>query len=273
MTTLVTFHAHPDDESIATGGIMAKAASEGHRVVLVVATRGEHGEIVPGVLGGGEQLGIRRVQETYDAAEVLGVDRVEFLGYVDSGMMGEPTNDTPGSFWSTDVASAANRLATIVREEGADDVVLTIYDDHGGYGHPDHIQVHRVGRRAAELAEVRRVYEATSNRDETLRNLAEAAEEGDHVDIPDAAAMADFGTPAAQITTAVDVGAFTTVKRRALGAHRSQIDEASFFMAMDDDDFTRVFGTEWFIRVDADVPVGLGPSRRETSLFADGVGS
>jgi LmbE family N-acetylglucosaminyl deacetylase len=109
MATLVCFHAHPDDESIITAGLMARAAERGHRVVLVVATRGEHGEVVPGVLGEGEQLGVRRVAETFASADVLGVARVELLGYVDSEMMGEPENDAPYSFWSADVDAAAGR--------------------------------------------------------------------------------------------------------------------------------------------------------------------
>ena len=144
------FHAHPDDESIATAGTLARAAAAGHRVVLVFATRGELGEPVPGVLEPGEQLAMRRSAECYASAAVLGAKRVEFLGYTDSGMMGEPSNDAPYCFWQADVEHAARRLAVILDEEEPD--VLTIYDDNGGYGHPDHIQVHRVGRRAAELA-------------------------------------------------------------------------------------------------------------------------
>src|SRR5436190_20593502 len=130
MATLVCFHAHPDDECIATGGVMRKAADEGHRVVLVVATRGEVGEVPDGFLDDGEQLWERRVQETHAAAEILGAKRVEFLGYRDSGMMGEPTNDGPGTFWTADVEEAAQKLAAILLEEQAD--VLTVYDDNGG---------------------------------------------------------------------------------------------------------------------------------------------
>src|SRR5215217_516931 len=132
MATLVTFHAHPDDESIATGGVMAKAADAGHRVVLVVATRGEHGEVEEGFLGEGELLWKRRVQETHASAAILGVARVEFLGYVDSGMIGTPENDLPESFWQADVEDAAARLAAILTEEHAD--ILTVYDENGGYG-------------------------------------------------------------------------------------------------------------------------------------------
>jgi LmbE family N-acetylglucosaminyl deacetylase len=150
VATLVTFHAQPDDEAIATGGTMAKAAAEGHRVVLVTATAGECGEVAPGLLHEGETLAERRLLELKKAAAILGVARVEPLGYRDSGMMGTPDNEVPGSFWMTDVEEAARRVADILAEERAE--VITIYDSTGSYGHPDHIQVHRVGVRAAELA-------------------------------------------------------------------------------------------------------------------------
>src|SRR5256886_14836785 len=138
MPTLVTFHAHPDDEAIATAGVMAKYADEGHRVVLVVATRGEEGEVAEGFLSPGESLADRRVQETEEAARRLGVARVEFLGYLDSGMMGTPENDVAGCFWRADVGEAATKLAALLDEERAD--VLTVYDENGNYGHPPHIQ-------------------------------------------------------------------------------------------------------------------------------------
>ena len=111
MATLVSFHAHPDDECIACGGVIRKAADAGHRVVLVVATRGEQGEIPEGLLADGEELWQRRVAETQASADILGVQRVEFLGYHDSGMMGTPANDRPGSFWTTPVEEAAGQLA------------------------------------------------------------------------------------------------------------------------------------------------------------------
>jgi LmbE family N-acetylglucosaminyl deacetylase len=257
MATLVSFHAHPDDECIACGGVMRKAHEEGHRVVLVVATRGELGEVPDGFLDDGEQLWERRVGETQAAADILGADRVEFLGYTDSGMMGEPTNDAPGTFWTADVEEAAAKLAAILREENAD--VLTVYDDHGGYGHPDHIQVHRVGMRAAELAGTEKVYQATINRDRALAGQREFAERAG-IEMPEIGA--DFGTPESEITCAVDVTAFTEHKRKAMRAHASQISEQSFFLAMPDDAFRFAFGTEWFIRA------GQGPGITETDLMA-----
>ncbi|MED5394154.1 MAG: PIG-L family deacetylase, partial [Actinomycetota bacterium] len=145
MATVVFLHAHPDDEALASGGTMARLAEEGHRVVLVVATRGEEGEPVPGVLGPGETLGDRRTTEVRASAEVLGVDHVAFLGYRDSGMVDDPANDHPDCFWQADVDEAAGRLDAVLDSEVVD--VLVVYDSHGGYGHPDHIQVHRVGTR------------------------------------------------------------------------------------------------------------------------------
>lgn len=260
MATLVCFHAHPDDECIATGGVMAKAAKDGHRVVLVVATKGENGEVPDGFLDDGETLGERRVKETERAAEILGVERLEFLGYTDSGMIGTPENDLEGSFWTADVEEAAARLAAILTDVRAD--ILTTYDDHGAYGHPDHIQVHRVGKRAAELAGIDRVYQSTINRDHIIRGIRERAGEApEGTDLPDVENAPDFGSPETVITGAVDVSEFLDHKRGAMRAHASQISEQSFFLQMPDDAFAYAFGTEWFIRD------GQGPGITETEIM------
>ena len=269
MSTLVCFHAHPDDEAIATGGTMTLAAAAGHRVVLVTATRGEKGEPQPGVLAEGEQLWERRVAETHQAAEIMGLHRVEFLGYEDSGMIGEPSNDNPLCFWQADVEEASQRLAQLLVEVGAD--VLTIYDSHGGYGHPDHIQVHRVGRRAAEIAGVARVFQSTMNRDRILAQMKDRPEFAEDIadDIADdieaelegetveqlkrraeAAERGEFGSPEALITHALDVSAAIDTKRAAMAAHRSQIGPDSFFFTMPPEVFTSAFGTEWFIELE-----------------------
>ncbi|QWF78305.1 PIG-L family deacetylase [Amycolatopsis sp. CA-230715] len=257
MATLVTFHAHPDDECIGTGGVMRKAHEEGHRVVLVVATRGELGEIPPGLLAEGETLTERRVKETHASADILGVDRVEFLPYTDSGMAGDATNDDEGTFWTADVEKAARQLADILVEEKAD--VLTCYDDNGGYGHPDHIQVHRVGVRAGELAGTPRVYQNTQNRDE-FRKRSAAFAEREGVDMP----PPDFeiGKPEAELTGAVDVRDYLGHKRKAMRAHASQISEESFFLSLPDEIFAEAFGVEWFIRA------GQGPGITETDIMA-----
>ena len=266
MATLVTFHAHPDDEAIATGGTMAKAAAAGHRVVLVTATDGAVGEVPDGFLDEGERLEDRRLTELHEAGKILGASRVECLGYRDSGMRGTPDNDDPRSFWQADIDEAAERLAQILREEKAD--VLTVYDDHGGYDHPDHVQVHRVGCRAAELARTPRVYESTMDRDHIKQLLEQSRAEGG----PDVPGEGDgdfdldtFGTPAELITTRVDVRDFLDQKRAAMVAHASQIAEESFFLAMPPEAFAAAFGTEVYIRRD------VAPAHVETDLF-EGLG-
>ena len=256
MATLVTFHAHPDDECIATGGAMAKAAAAGHRVVLVVATRGERGEVADGFLDDGEELADRRVKETVESARILGVSRVEFLGYVDSGMVGTDSNNDPACFWRAPVDEAAERLATILREENAD--VLTCYDAHGVYGHPDHIQVHRVGVRAAEMAGTPKVYESTFDRDRMveLMKLAPDLAADTEVSVPD-----DFGVSGDQVTTRVDVSDYLQQKRDAMVAHASQISEQSFFLKMPPHAFAASFGTEDYILH------GAAKTTTETDLF------
>lgn len=247
MATALFFHAHPDDEAIATGGTMARLNAEGHRVVLVTATAGELGEVPDGFLDPGEDLATRRALELERACHILGVARHVNLGYGDSGMAGEPTNDAEGSFWRADVEEAASALAAVLSDEQAD--VLTAYDENGGYGHPDHIQVHRVGLRAAELAGTPRQYMATINRDYLRRMSEQAADFG--VTLPEGEDRPDFtslGVEEKRITTAVDVRPFIDLKRRAMAAHASQISETSFFLSMPPEAFTVVWGTEWYIR-------------------------
>jgi LmbE family N-acetylglucosaminyl deacetylase len=242
MSTLVCFHAHPDDEAISTGGLMALAAKQGHRVVLVCATRGEQGEPQEGVLLQGEELWERRVVELAEAAKLLGADEPRLLGYEDSGMMGEPTNDNPNCFWQAEHDEATQRMAAILREVEAD--VLTIYDENGGYGHPDHIRVHTVGKAAAELIGLEHVYEATMNRDHVEELMAAAVEAGE--DVGEDIDPNSFGTASADITFGIDVSSAVDLKKAAIVAHRSQVGPDSFFLAMPDEAFAQAFGLEWF---------------------------
>lgn len=246
MSTLVCFHAHPDDESLSTGGLMAKAAAAGHRVVLVTATRGEQGEPQPGVLAPGEPLWERRVQELTEAAAVLGAEPPRFLDYEDSGMIGTPTNDNPACFWRADVDEAAERLAAILTAVQAD--VLTIYDDHGLYGHPDHIQVHRVGRLAGDRAGLAHVYEATVGRERAIDGFrAMAGElEARGLDAPNLESMGDFGVTETDLAYIVDVTAQARLKRAALACHRSQVSEQSSFLALPDEYYAQIFAFESF---------------------------
>ena len=245
MSTIVFFHAHPDDEAIATGGSIARAAMDGHRACVVTATGGEYGEAPEGVVGP-DALRELRAEETHEACRILGVSWGAFLGYTDSGMHGAETNNAPGSFWTADVDEAAEKLAAILTEQEAD--ALTVYDDHGGYGHPDHIQVHRVGLRAAELAGTAHVFQATHDRD-YFKSLAPRFVEAG---IPGADSeefdLSEFGTPGSDITTRVDVRAFLDKKRAAMAAHRSQISETSFFLALPTDLFELAWGEEHYVR-------------------------
>jgi LmbE family N-acetylglucosaminyl deacetylase len=246
MATLVCFHAHPDDEAIATGGLMLRASRAGHRVVLVCATRGEVGEPQEGVLGDGESLAERRVQELVEACEILGAEPPRFLGYEDSGMIGEPTNDNPACFWQADFDEAVGRMAAVFREVEAD--VVTIYDDNGGYGHPDHIQVHRVGLAAARQVGVEHIYEATINRTRAIERMQQAIESGaiPEEDARDFEEDPDFGMEEKDLSYIVDVTELVIEKKAAIAIHRSQVGPESFFLAMPDEAFAEFFGYESF---------------------------
>jgi len=255
--TLVSFHAHPDDEALLCAGTLARAAADGHRVVLVVATSGEAGEADTSSLDG-ETLGERRRAETLASAAALGVARVAFLGYADSGLDGAttPTAGADGTttFCSAPVEEAADRLAAILSEEGAD--VLTTYDANGGYGHPDHVRVHEVGALAASMAGTPVVLESTVNRDVLHLGLQIVRSMG--FEIPpefDPAELDTWFSPADAVTHTVDVSAHLGAKRASMAAHATQAtsDSASSvrtlarILELPDDLFALAFGTEWFI--------------------------
>lgn len=245
MSTLVFFHAHPDDESSQTAGTMTLAAEQGDRVVVVFATSGEHGT-VPADLAPDETVARRRQSEAQASARVLGVKRVAWLGYEDSGMTGWDQNEHPGSFVQADVDEAARRLADILDEEGAD--VLVGYDWHGNYGHPDHVRVHPVTYRAAELARRRpRVLEQTMNRDDMQRMAARATALG--VDLGPGEMLGDdglpVGLPESELGWRVDVRSVLDRKRAALAAHASQSD-TQWMLSVPEEVFAAWLGYEHF---------------------------
>jgi LmbE family N-acetylglucosaminyl deacetylase len=256
MATAIFFHAHPDDETLFTGGTMARAAAEGHRVVLVTATRGERGHDHGGVLSPGEKLADRRAIELQKAGQVLGVARYEWLGYADSGAdpasVGRERQGPAGApaFADVTVQEAALRLAEILAEEKAD--VLTTYDDRGGYGHPDHVQAHRVANLAARLSRADHgmtpsVYWATFDRDR-IRNLVEMAGRfGLEIDDEVRAWTERLGVAGERISSTVDVGDWIDHKRRAMGAHATQFPASSWLMTLPTPAFQLLFGTEWYI--------------------------
>ncbi|MGB8380413.1 MAG: PIG-L family deacetylase [Dermatophilaceae bacterium] len=249
MATLVFVHAHPDDESTLTSGSMARASAEGHRVVTVIATNGEHGE-APEDLGPDETVADRRRREAEASASALGVARLAWLGYADSGMTGWDQNLHEASFHAADLDEAAGLLATLLDEEHAD--VVVGYDWHGNYGHPDHVKVHHVVRRAVDLVggPRPRLLEATMNRDR-LRAEAQAAREAGmgrdwDVDAP----MNDgnpLGMPEAQIHWEVDVTAYLDWRRASIAAHASQVSDTAWMLELDADAFARAFSTEFYI--------------------------
>ena len=248
--SIVFLHAHPDDEAIFTGGTMALLAARGWRLVLVLATQGERGE-TSGLVGPDVPLAVRRVAETAQAAERLGAQRVEFLGYHDSGMAGDPANRLAGAFAQAPVDEAAGRLARVLCEEHA--IALVTYDERGVYGHPDHIQVHRVGLRAAEIAGVPTLYEATVDREylhfvETHlvveATLGGAQPERGQLGL----AATGLGLSTVEVDCTVDVRRVLDVKREAMAAHASQIPETSSAFRLAQTDFAAVYGYEWYAR-------------------------
>jgi LmbE family N-acetylglucosaminyl deacetylase len=264
MSTIVYLHAHPDDESSQTSGTMARAAAEGHRVVVVFATGGELGEVAPDAADG-ESVAEYRRREADASAAVLGLARVVWLGYHDSGMTGWEQNDADGSFHGADLDEAARRLADVLDEEDAD--VLVGYDWHGGYGHPDHIQVHHLVHRAAPLARrTPRLLESTMNRDALVRAFEASRAAGLAPDWDPNDPMDDgnpLGEPESAITWQVDVSAYLDQRRASMEAHRSQATDIEQFLSMPDDVFALAFGTEHYIEPGVD-----GPMRRAWP-FAD----
>jgi LmbE family N-acetylglucosaminyl deacetylase len=245
--TLVAFHAHPDDEALLTAGTLARAAAEGHRVVLVVATAGEAGLVQGGRTG--PALASRRRAELESSARALGCARVEVLGYADSGMYGEAGGDQ--AFTRADVEAAATRLAELLQEESAD--VLTIYDPAGGYGHPDHVQVSRVGLRAAELAGTPSVLEATVDRT-ALQRVLRLVHRLPGIPADFAPGRFDHAyTARGLLTHRVDVRRFAAAKRASMAAHVSQAgaDEGTRTLAvmlrLPGPLFRLVFGREWYV--------------------------
>ena len=262
MATIVFFHAHPDDEALSTGGTMALMAESGHRVILVVATRGEEGEPVKGVLEAGEKLEDRRSLEVERSAEILGVARIEFLNYRDSGMAESDTTNHPNCFWQAAKEEAVNRLSNILSNEEVD--LIVIYDPNGGYGHPDHIQVHRVGTQWAHENNVRLRW-VTLNRD-AIRKVVEQAvnettEAGKELDEDlakreERSSEDSFGMAEKDITHAIDVTSVLDRKRAAVAVHASQIASDSFFVTLGNDQYEKAFGREWFVDPDASRVVG-----------------
>ncbi len=289
---LLLVHAHPDDECITTGASMAKYAAEGALVTLVTCTLGEEGEILVPELESlaahrDDALGQHRIEELAAAMEALRVSDHRFLGgpgrWRDSGMMGLPTNDREGCFWQADVDEAAEAIVRIIREVRPQ--VVVTYDENGGYGHPDHIQAHRVTMTAVEAAgkpdyvplagepwEVAKVYWAALPNSflqagiDALRgsenNFFEGVERAE--DLP-------FGVPDDQVTTQIDATAYLDAKMAAMRAHASQISVDGPFFALSNNVGRQAMGLEHYILARGTRSGSVGPHGWETDLFA-GIG-
>ncbi|MGV1008887.1 MAG: PIG-L family deacetylase [Dermatophilaceae bacterium] len=249
VATIVFVHAHPDDEATLTSGSMARASAEGHRVVTVIATNGDHGE-APADLGPDETVVDRRRREAEASAAALGVARLAWLGYADSGMSGWDQNRHESAFHVADLDEAAGRLAALLEHERAD--VVVGYDWHGNYGHPDHVKVHRVVRRAVALMDGSppRLLEATMNRDRIRSAAAEFRKQQPDVEWDVDAPMDDgnpLGMPEADIHWEVDVTAYLGQRRASLRAHASQVTDTGRWVELDDTAFAFAFGTEFYI--------------------------
>jgi N-acetyl-1-D-myo-inositol-2-amino-2-deoxy-alpha-D-glucopyranoside deacetylase len=262
MSGLLSFHAHPDDESISMGGTLAGYASAGVPVTVVIATRGEEGEIHNREDADEirPRLGEIREAEARAACSILGVEDLAFLGYRDSGMMGTPENDAPGAFWNADFMEAVGRLVTVIRSRRP--TVVTAYDPFGGYGHPDHIQVNRVGTAAyfgaadvgrfppgkwGEPHQPAKLYWATWSRERMRRvRSAMATDVGDEVAHEEEPSS---GTLPGHITTQRDVTEWVEQKHRALLQHDTQFSADSWVRTLPPDRLADVLGEEVFTRI------------------------
>jgi LmbE family N-acetylglucosaminyl deacetylase len=264
--TFLAVHAHPDDEASSTGGLFRTLADQRVRTVLVTCTRGEFGDAPGGIKPEDEghdadDVAEIRKYELDKAVEILGISRSVRLGYRDSGMMGWPQNQDPGAFWSTPINEAAERLAAVLMEERPQ--VVVTYNEHGFYGHPDHIQAHRITMSALSLIDyeptlyfnaipnsVMAIMRARWEQEEREQRAADAAKGIERSADPEMSEedLIEMGTPDDEIGATIDVSAATDAKYDALAAHNSQVGE-SFWMKMSREEFKQAMGTEWFVRV------------------------
>jgi N-acetyl-1-D-myo-inositol-2-amino-2-deoxy-alpha-D-glucopyranoside deacetylase len=273
-------HAHPDDETIGTGATMAHYAAAGAHVVLVTCTLGEEGEIhVPDLAGlaadRADQLGGYRMVELERACQALGVTDHRFLGgagrYRDSGMMGTTANEHPRAFWQADLDEAADRLVDVIREVRPQ--VLVTYDSNGGYGHPDHINAHRVAMLGAKKAREAGIGPAKVYWSAIPRSLLAAGIEqfADTTDNPFAGVTnvdeLPFAVPDNRIAARIDGQPYSDAKMAAVRAHATQIPTDSWLYSLADGLGKAFLGIEHFELVEGTKGPG-GPDGLETDLFA-----
>jgi len=274
---LLLVHAHPDDESINNGATMAKYVAEGAKVTLITCTKGEEGEVLVPELSHlaathEDNLGEHRVKELAEAMAHLGVTDHRFLGsYRDSGMMGTEPNNRTDCFWQANLDEAAAKLVKIIREVKPQ--VLITYDEFGGYGHPDHIQAHRVAMRAAELARevgwsISKIYWNTIPRSVIEEGIEAMKKIGSDFMGVEKAEDFPFAQPDELVTTVVDGSDFVEKKMAAMKAHATQISVDGPFFALSNNLGLQVFGSEYYTLVHGEKAGPFDSKGRETDIFS-----
>lgn len=283
MTTprLLLVHAHPDDETINNGATMAMYRQQGVQVTLVTCTRGEEGEVLVPELAHlashhNDELGLHREGELADAMAELGVLDFRFLGaperkFRDSGMMNTEPNKRPDNFWNANLDEAANYLVEIILEVKPH--VLVTYDEIGGYGHPDHIQAHRVAMRAAQLAasqgwQIQKIYWNTIPKSVIEQGIEAMKGTGNQFFGVDKAEDFPFAQPDELVTTVINAEQFVTQKMNAMKAHPTQISLDGPFFALSDNLGFKVWGQEFYRLVYGQLGPDLNSDGRETDLFS-----
>jgi N-acetyl-1-D-myo-inositol-2-amino-2-deoxy-alpha-D-glucopyranoside deacetylase len=278
--SLLLVHAHPDDETINNGATMAMYVAAGYKVTLITCTRGEEGEIlVPELqhLAADKEDGLAQIREVElaDAMKALGVTDHRFLGapdhlYRDSGMMGTPSNENSNVFWQADLDSAAQEVVKIILEVKPD--VLVTYDEFGGYGHPDHIQAHRVAMRAAELVspqwDIKKIYWNTMPRSVIQKSIDAMKAAGSDFMGVESADDLPFAKPDEVVTTHIDGTNFVDQKMKAMASHPTQIALDGPFFALSNNVGLNVWGNEYYTLVKGEKSGPLTPEGWETDLFA-----
>lgn len=267
-------HAHPDDETINNGATMAKMVSEGVSVTLVTCTRGEEGEVLVPELAhlassAEDKLGEHRVIELANAMEELGVKDHRFLGnYRDSGMMGTPQNDHPNCFWKADVEEAAKKLAAIIDEVKPQ--VLITYDEFGGYGHPDHIQAHRVAMRASEISswDIQKIYWNIMPKSVVAKGIEAMKAQGSDFFGAENVDDLPFVKDDSFVSALVHAPEQVDKKMAAMKAHATQITVDGPFFALSNNLGVQVFGDEYYTLVKGTKSAPFNEDNFETDLFS-----
>lgn len=276
---MLLVHAHPDDETINNGATMAMYRDLGANVTLVTCTRGEEGEVlVPGLThlasSATDQLGTHRISELADAMKELGIEDFRFLGadairFRDSGMMGTEPNNRPDVFWQADLDEAARLLVDVIQEVRPH--VLITYDEIGGYGHPDHIQAHRVAMRATELADkwkVPKIYWNAIPKSVIAQGIEEMKKLGSSFFGAESAGDLPFAKDDAAVTAMIDGSAYVDRKMAAMKAHETQIALDGPFFALSNNLGNQVWGQEYYTLVQGVAAAPFDENGRESDLFA-----